>query len=135
MVVDVLGQLHTKDVIVAYDNDEHLDSTGRLIRPGPFGAERLIVLSVGSRFVPPTKDLRSFLTSGGISGSFCSPPSTLPSARGKNNVVSMEVDFNDSNFFGKTLFLTFSGHLSTNALHVTNNRMLEEFPEEGERTD
>jgi hypothetical protein len=67
MVVAVLKQLPVKDVIVCYDNDEHIDSMGRLIRPGPFGAERLIryLKCRVTRFVPPTKDLRSFLTSGG----------------------------------------------------------------------
>lgn len=67
MIVQVLSELPVKDVIVAYDNDEHIDSMGKLIRPGPFGAERLIkcLRQRVTRFVPGTKDLRSFLQSGG----------------------------------------------------------------------
>lgn len=67
MIVELLRQLPVKEVIVAYDNDEHVDSMGKRIRPGPFGAERLIksLRRPVTRFVPPTKDLRSFLTSGG----------------------------------------------------------------------
>lgn len=67
MIVEVLNDLPAKDVIVCYDNDEHIDSMGKRIRPGPFGAERLIkcLKQRVTRFVPPTKDLRSFLTGGG----------------------------------------------------------------------
>lgn len=67
MVVATLEQLPVKEVVVCYDNDEHLDSTGKRIRPGPVGAERLIksLKYPVTRFVPPTKDLRSYLTSGG----------------------------------------------------------------------
>ncbi len=69
MVIQVLNELHPRDAIVCYDNDEHIDSMGKRIRPGPMGAERLIRLLKCrvTRFVPPTKDLRSFLTSGGDS--------------------------------------------------------------------
>jgi hypothetical protein len=67
MVVEVLNELKPKDVIVAYDNDEHVDSMGKLVRPGPFGAERLIkcLKQRVTRFCPPTKDLRSFIQTGG----------------------------------------------------------------------
>ena len=67
MIAEVLNDLPVKDVIVCYDNDEHIDAMGKLIRPGPMGAERLIerLKHRVTRFVPPTKDLRSFLTSGG----------------------------------------------------------------------
>jgi hypothetical protein len=67
MVVDVLRQLCIKEVVIVYDNDEHIDKRGRRIRPGPEGAERLarIIPFRCSRFVPPTKDLREFLTMGG----------------------------------------------------------------------
>jgi hypothetical protein len=67
MIVEVLNSIPVKSIIVCYDNDEHLDSMGKLIRPGPVGAERLIkyLKYRVTRFVPPTKDLRSFLTSGG----------------------------------------------------------------------
>jgi hypothetical protein len=67
MVVEVLRQLHPKEVIVVYDNDEKIDSMGKRIRPGPLGAERLIkcLRQHVTRFIPPTKDLRSFLNSGG----------------------------------------------------------------------
>jgi hypothetical protein len=67
MVVDVLKQLRVTEIVIVYDNDEHLDKTGRRIRPGPRGAEEL-ALKIPfrcSRFVPPTKDLREFLTLGG----------------------------------------------------------------------
>jgi hypothetical protein len=70
MVVAVLKELQiVKDVIVVYDNDEHIDSMGKRIRPGPIGAERLIkcLKQRVTRFVPPTKDLRSFKQSGGTS--------------------------------------------------------------------
>jgi hypothetical protein len=70
MIAEVLKELQiVKEVIVCYDNDEHIDSMGKLIRPGPFGAERLIkyLKCRVVRFVPPTKDLRSFLQSGGNS--------------------------------------------------------------------
>lgn len=67
MIAEVLNQLPAKDVIVVFDNDEHVDSMGQRIRPGPFGAERLIkcLKHRVTRFVPPTKDLRSFIQSGG----------------------------------------------------------------------
>lgn len=67
IVAAVLNELRPRDVIVAFDNDEHYDSMGKLVRPGPFGAERLIktLKHRVTRFVPPTKDLRSFLQSGG----------------------------------------------------------------------
>lgn len=67
MVAAVLSELRPSDVIVCFDNDEHVDSMGKLIRPGPFGAERLIktLKHRVTRFIPPTKDLRSFLQSGG----------------------------------------------------------------------
>jgi hypothetical protein len=67
MIVEVLNGLPVKQIIVCYDNDEHLDSMGKRIRPGPFGAERLIkcLRQRVTRFIPPTKDLRSFLNSNG----------------------------------------------------------------------
>lgn len=68
MIAEVLKELQIiKDIIVVYDNDEHIDSMGKRIRPGPMGAERLIKVLCRPvhRFIPPTKDLRSFLTNGG----------------------------------------------------------------------
>jgi hypothetical protein len=67
MVVDVLRQLPVKEVVICYDNDEHIDKMGKRIRPGPKGAEDLArqIPFRCSRFVPPTKDLREFLTLGG----------------------------------------------------------------------
>lgn len=67
MVVEVLRQLPVKEVVICYDNDEHIDKRGKRIRPGPKGAEdlaRQIPFRV-TRIVPPTKDLREFLTIGG----------------------------------------------------------------------
>jgi hypothetical protein len=68
IIVELLNELQVvRDVIVCYDNDEHIDSLGKRIRPGPMGAERLIkcLRQRVTRFVPPTKDLRSFKNSGG----------------------------------------------------------------------
>jgi hypothetical protein len=66
MVSEVLKQIKPKTLIVCFDNDERVVN-GKRIRPGPIGAERLIshLRCRATRFVPPTKDLRSFLTGGG----------------------------------------------------------------------
>lgn len=58
MVASVLRQLGCRDVIVCFDNDS----------PGVRGAEKLSSALRGirvTRFVPPTKDLRSFWKNGG----------------------------------------------------------------------
>jgi hypothetical protein len=67
MIVDVLRQIGVREIVVVYDNDEHIDKRGRKIRPGPEGAERLarVIPFRVSGFVPPTKDLREFVTIGG----------------------------------------------------------------------
>jgi hypothetical protein len=67
MVREVLAGLPAKEIIVCYDNDWHIDSLGKRIRPGALGAERLIkeLRRPVVRFVPETKDLRSFLQAGG----------------------------------------------------------------------
>jgi hypothetical protein len=67
MIREVLREIPAKDVIVCYDNDWHVDSMGKRIRPGALGAEKLIkeLRRPVTRFIPPTKDLRSFLQEGG----------------------------------------------------------------------
>lgn len=68
-VVQVLQELGAKNVILVYDNDEHYDKRGVLVQPGVKGADSLRKTIPWpfkvSKFIPPTKDLREFLTIGG----------------------------------------------------------------------
>ena len=76
LVVDVLKDLGAKNIVLVYDNDEHYDKRGVLVQPGVKGADTLRKMIPWpfkvSKFIPPTKDLREFLTMGGTKDLFLS---------------------------------------------------------------
>lgn len=76
LIVAVLNDISARNVIIVQDNDEHYDKRGKLIRPGASGAEslckRLRWPFRVKRFIPPTKDLRDFMSLGGTRELFLS---------------------------------------------------------------
>jgi hypothetical protein len=76
LVIDVLKEIGATKIVLIYDNDEHYDRRGKLVQPGVRGADTLRKMIPWpfrvSKFIPPTKDLREFLTIGGTKDLFLS---------------------------------------------------------------